>query len=243
MSGFPRETVISLFSTNAHRVFHLIQAPDNHPFVRWAQESCHAMCWTNARILKQCFKKVVIVRWCVCDSSGWNRKSDGARTLDSDWVHWGNCNLEQDLWSRAAMVLSKPHTCHHSHGGDTVARGEQGEKSEKIEEMKGGRRRMFHIKAPLSYLGSKEHRSRRLQTFHNRCQGMRGMARRAQFFCLVAMASPEAMGRNGSMFCAHLCQHLMGGMGSVGHHPQCELLRAPTRHHPQQKDFTQPERE
>lgn len=75
MSGFPRERVISLFSTIAHGVFHLIQAPNNQPFVRCAQESRHAMCWTNARILKQCFKKVVIVRWCFFDFRRLEQKS------------------------------------------------------------------------------------------------------------------------------------------------------------------------
>lgn len=45
--------------------------------------------------------------------------------------------------------------------------------------------------------------------FHHGCEGMHGMVRRARsLFRLVAMASPEEMGRNGSMFCAHLCQHL-----------------------------------
>lgn len=61
-------------------------------------------------------------------------------------------------------------------------------------------------------------------------------------FCLVAMASPQEMGRNGSMFCAHLCQHLMAGLGSVSHRPSslCKLLRSITLG---KKDFTQPEME
>lgn len=44
------------------------------------------------------------------------------------------------------------------------------------------------------------------------------------FFGLVAMVSPEAMGRNGSLFCAHPCQHLMGDIGLVDHHPQRDPL-------------------
>lgn len=42
------------------------------------------------------------------------------------------------------MVLSKPHTCYHSHGEDTLVMGNKREKSEKMEEMKEG---WFHIKA------------------------------------------------------------------------------------------------
>lgn len=64
------ERVILLFSTNAHRVFHLTERSHNHPFVWWAQESSHTMCWMNAGLLKRCFKKVVIVHWCFCDYAG-----------------------------------------------------------------------------------------------------------------------------------------------------------------------------
>lgn len=42
MSGFSRERVISPSSTDAHRLFHLIQAPNNRLSVRWVQKSaCH----------------------------------------------------------------------------------------------------------------------------------------------------------------------------------------------------------
>lgn len=84
---------------------------------------------------------------------------------------------------------------------------------------RGGR---FHIKA-LSLISALKNRSRRCQIF---LLGMRGHGWNVEegpiFFRLVAMASPKLMGRNGSMFSANLCQHLMGGMGSVGCHFQCE---------------------
>ena len=107
-------------------------------------------------------------------------------------------------------------------------------------EMKGG---WFHIKASsvISALKNTEVEDFRHFTIDARaCVEWRGGP---DFFRLVAMASPEAMGRNGSMFCAHLCQHLMEGMGSVGHHPQRGLLRALTWHNARQEDFTQPEME
>lgn len=44
------------------------------------------------------------------------------------------------------------------------------------------------------------------------------------FSHLVAMVSPEVMGRNESIFCAHLCHYLKGGMGSVAHHPLLESI-------------------
>lgn len=107
-------------------------------------------------------------------------------------------------------------------------------------EMKGG---WFHIKASsvTSALKNTEGEDFRHFTIDARaCVEWRGGP---NFFCRVAMASPEVMGRNGSIFCAHLCQHLMGGMGSVGHHRQRRLLRALTWHNARQKDFTQPEME
>lgn len=47
------------------------------------------------------------------------------------------------------MALSKPHTHYHSRGEHPLVRGEQGEKEVGwgIDEIKGGRRCMFHIKA------------------------------------------------------------------------------------------------
>lgn len=51
-----RERVISLFSTNAHRCFHLIQDPNNHPFVRWAQALLHRALkegWDPQAVLKE----------------------------------------------------------------------------------------------------------------------------------------------------------------------------------------------
>lgn len=51
------------------------------------------------------------------------------------------------------------------------------------------------------------------------------------FFCLVAMESPEVMGRNGNIFfCAHLCQHLMGGLGRVVQSNRGQTLQRETSH-------------
>lgn len=80
-----------------------------------AQESCHAMCWTNAGILKQNFKRVVIVGsvcLCLCRLE-WNPDRAWFRLVRQGG---GNFDSERDLWSRAAIVLSLPCTCYHSNG-------------------------------------------------------------------------------------------------------------------------------
>ena len=53
---------------------------------------------------------------------------------------------------------------------------------------------------------------------------------------LVAMVSPEVIGWNGSIFCAHLCHHLMGGIG-------WEHQKASTWHNTHHKDLTWSEME
>lgn len=92
-------------------------------------------------------------------------------------------------------------------------RGNKGGEAQKIEEMKGGWMRVFHIKAfsVISPLKNTEMEDIRRFTVDARaCGEWRGGH---SFFRVVAMASPEAMGRNGTLFCAHPCQHLIGGMG------------------------------
>lgn len=141
------------------------------------------------------------------------------------------------------MALSKPHTCYHGHREDALVRGNKVKRAKKIEEMKGGRTCMFHIKV-LSVISALKNTE--VEDFRHFTMAARACVewrRGPNFFRLVAMVSPEVMGRNGSMFCAHLCQHLMRGLGLQGHQPQNELLRASTWHHAQQRDFTQPETE
>ncbi|TNN71690.1 hypothetical protein EYF80_018041 [Liparis tanakae] len=62
---------------------------------------------------------------------------------------------------------------------------------------------------------------------------------------LVAMASPEAAGRNGSVFFLYppLCQHLMGGMRSVGHRRRVSSLESRRGALLRQSDFTRPQTE
>lgn len=54
--------------------------------------------------------------------------------------------------------------------------------------------------------------------FRHGCEGMHGMARRTRFLFSVAMASPEAMRRNGGQFCARCWQPFGGMLGGAGDH-------------------------
>lgn len=90
--------------------------------------------------------------------------------------------------------------------------------------MKGGR---FHIKA-LSVITAVKNTEgedfRRLTMDARACVEWRGGP---DFLCLVAMASPEAMGRNGSVFCAHFCQRSMGRDGISVPPPPVRALESP----------------
>lgn len=107
MSGFSAELVILLLSANTHRVFHLAES-HSHPFVCRVRRVLSECRNTQAVLHESCDCSLMYLWFLLVE------ESDRDRSLESDWLRWGNWNLEQDLWSRAAIVLSKPLACNHS---------------------------------------------------------------------------------------------------------------------------------
>lgn len=122
MSRFPTERVILLFSTIAHVVLHFIQQPNNHPFVRPGGHTRVAMPYAerNTGILQQNFQRAgepwLLLKVCLqpvpAGMESWFTLVTRGEDFDS----------ERDLWSRAAIVLSPPHTCYHSNREDPSVR-------------------------------------------------------------------------------------------------------------------------
>lgn len=230
MSRFPTERVILLFSTITHVVLHFIQQPNNHPFVRPGSHTRVTMPYAeqNTGILQQNHENVwvgIVAEGLSSACSGWNGiliHCGDARV--GVVVVGGDFDSERDLWSRAAIVLSPPHTCYRSNRVDPAVRrvgvgascagkglrkgGVHGDKKNGSDEGEGGS--TLKLRSLLSLHWQTE--SRRLQMFHHGCEGMRGMARRTRFFFPVAMAS-EAMRRNGGEFCARCWQSFDGMFG------------------------------
>lgn len=212
MSRFPTEPVILLFSTIAHVVLHFIQQPNNHPFVRPGGHTGVAMPYAerNAGNLQQNFQRERESRDCcwkfvfsLCRLE-WNPDSRWWR--GGAWgVEW-HFDSERDLWSRAAIVLSPPCTCYHSNREDpSVTRVVlvvvvlvggvfmQIKKNGSDERERGST-----WSAALYYLRADKQKIedfRCLAMDVRACVEWRGESDSS--FRLVAMAPPEALGRNG----------------------------------------------
>lgn len=120
MSGFPWVRVIAVFCKNTHGLLHLIQTPDNQPFVHRMQVlQCHAL--NDARNSQAVFEDswfIFFLTFLWLCRLEW--KADRASTVAAYCRR--NCDLEQDLWSR---TLSKPNRSYHSIGEDVLVMGEK----------------------------------------------------------------------------------------------------------------------
>lgn len=168
------QSVISVFSTNAHRLL-LSQAPHNRPFVQRVSEwPLHVQtdCWMfDLRPTRaDCLMFVWVCRMDYKYNGAWNFRFwpvvDGESVKKLTFLPL-NCK-ESVTWSYTFEAEQQGHYQSLASAGRALLCEEQQEKRVKNEGEKWREEAMLHIKA-LCYLLSKEHRSAWLQAFSNRC--------------------------------------------------------------------------
>lgn len=190
-----------------------------------------------ARIFQQESERSWFVHWCVCDFADRDDKNYRGSTVDA-------ANVAEEIWSleegEHSWCYQSLDISYSSFEENALMEG-RGAKEKKKTNGGDRRRRCTFLFKALSYLFPKV----------LRCQAGDAMAlaqwRRGHSFLFFSASLPWRLFRRwggmSRLLCARSCQRLMGGIKPAGHHPRCDLMRAPPRHDARQKDFTRSQME